>query len=58
MSEPAPQVPQRWNRHRHGKDVRGYFHGTTACLSALFTAGRYEELMALVQADSFWPYKQ
>ncbi len=35
-----------------GKDVRGYFHGTTACLSALFTAGRHEELMALVQGSA------
>jgi hypothetical protein len=27
------------------KSTRGYFHGTLACLSALFTAGRYEELI-------------
>jgi hypothetical protein len=27
------------------KSTRGYFHGTSACLSALFTAGRYEELI-------------
>ena len=27
------------------KNVRGYFHGTTACLSALFAAGRYAELI-------------
>ena len=31
------------------KSTRGYFHGTSACLSALFTAGRYDELIELVQ---------
>jgi hypothetical protein len=40
------------------KNVRGYFHGTTACLSALFTAQRYEELIELVKDDTFWPYKR
>ena len=40
--------------------VRGFFHGTTACLSALFRAGRFEELLALVERDrlSFWPYRE
>jgi hypothetical protein len=63
----SPEVASAWADRLIGitrlalspdKDVRGYFHGTTACLSALFTAGRYEELIALVQGDSFWPYKQ
>ncbi len=40
------------------KNVRGYFHGTSACLSALFAAGRHEELVELVQGDKFWPYKR
>ena len=40
------------------KTVRGYFHGTSACLSALFTAGRYDELIDLVRGDLFWPYKR
>jgi hypothetical protein len=40
------------------KEVRGYFHGTSACLSALFAAGRYDELVELVQGDIFWPYKR
>jgi hypothetical protein len=30
---------------------RGFFHGTTACLSALFRAGRHEEILALLQKD-------
>jgi hypothetical protein len=40
------------------KNVRGYFHGTSACLSALFAAGRYDELIELVRSDIFWPYKR
>jgi hypothetical protein len=40
------------------KSVRGYFHGTSACLSALFAAGRYDELIELVRGDIFWPYKR
>ena len=40
------------------KTVRGYFHGTSACLSALFSAGRYDELIELVRGDIFWPYKR
>ena len=40
--------------------LRGFFHGTTACLSALFRAGRFEEILALVERDrlSFWPYRE
>lgn len=40
--------------------LRGFFHGTTACLSALFRAGRYEEILALVDQDPilFWPYRE
>jgi hypothetical protein len=39
---------------------RGYFHGTTACLSALFRAGRHEEILTLVGQDPlpFWPYRE
>lgn len=40
------------------KSTRGYFHGTSACLSALFTAGRYEELIELVKNDVLWSYKR
>ena len=40
------------------KTVRGYFHGTSACLSALFAAGRHDELIELVRGDIFWPYKR
>ena len=40
------------------KNVHGYFHGTTACLTALFAAQRYDELIELVKGDIFWPYKR
>jgi hypothetical protein len=40
------------------KSLRGHFHGTSACLSALFRAERYEEIVDLVQADVIWPYKR
>jgi hypothetical protein len=40
------------------KDRRGYFHGTSACLSALYGAERHTEIVDLVAADAFWPYKR
>ncbi|MBK5189526.1 MAG: hypothetical protein JJD97_14885 [Gemmatimonadaceae bacterium] len=38
--------------------VRGYFHGTSACLSALYAAERHQELVDLLQGDVLWAYKQ
>lgn len=40
------------------RSLRGYFHGTSACLSALFSAERYQELIDLIGADELWPYKR
>jgi hypothetical protein len=40
------------------KNVRGYFHGTSACLSALLASARYEEILELVDGDTFWPYRR
>jgi hypothetical protein len=40
------------------KDLRGHFHGTSACLSALYRAERYDELIDLLRVDTIWPYKQ
>ena len=37
---------------------RGHFHGTTACLSALYVAERYDDLLGLLDAETFWPYKR
>jgi hypothetical protein len=36
----------------------GFFHGTSACLSALFAAERHEEIVDLVRGDLIWPYKR
>jgi hypothetical protein len=38
----------------------GYYKGTPACLSALFTAGRYAEIMELLEHEphSFWSERQ
>jgi hypothetical protein len=38
--------------------VRGFFHGASACLSALYRAGRYEELVELLEHEKFWAYKR
>ena len=40
--------------------TRGYFKGTTVCLSALFHAERYDEILALVKLDPrpFFPYSK
>ena len=37
-----------------------YFHGTTACLSCLLVAGRYQELLDLLALDRkpFWHYRR
>ncbi len=40
------------------KTLRGYFHGTSACLSALYRAERWGELIDLLRVDAIWPYKQ
>lgn len=38
--------------------LHGHFHGTSACLSALYTAERYEEIVDILQLDTIWPYKR
>lgn len=38
--------------------VRGHYHGTTMCLTCLFHAERYEELLNLLEHEKFWPYKR
>ena len=40
------------------KDLRGHFHGTSACLSALFSAGRFDEVVELLRGNAIWPYKR
>jgi hypothetical protein len=36
--------------------VSGHYHGTTACLSALLHARRYEEIRAVLAYTDFWHY--
>ena len=40
--------------------MRGFFKFTTACLSALHSAGRYEELLSLLEQEphKMWHYRQ
>lgn len=40
------------------KNLRVHFRGTSACLSALYFAQRYDELIDLLGVDTIWPYKQ
>lgn len=63
----TPELASKWADELIGitrmalspdKSVRGHFHGTTACLSALLTAGRYVELEELLREEGFWPYKR
>ena len=41
-------------------NVRGYFHGTTVCLSALLAAGRHQDILDLLAIDSrtIWNYRE
>jgi tetratricopeptide (TPR) repeat protein len=40
-------------------NLRGYFHGASACLSALYGAERYGEIVELVSGERvIWPYKR
>lgn len=40
------------------KDLRGHFHGTTACLAALYRAERYADILDVLAHEPFWPYKR
>jgi len=40
------------------KSRRGHFHGASACLSALYRAQRYAEILDILRVDTIWPYKQ
>jgi hypothetical protein len=42
----------------HNKNKRGYFHGTTACLSALYKADRHDEILGVLEEERFWPYRR
>jgi hypothetical protein len=40
------------------KELRGFFHGTSACLSALYRAQRYMEIVDILSVDAIWSYKR
>jgi len=40
------------------KSLRGHFHGTPACLAALYRAEGYGELIDVLKAETFWPYER
>jgi hypothetical protein len=40
------------------RSLRGFFHGTSACLSALYHAQRYQEIIDLIGGEELWPYKR
>jgi len=41
-----------------GRKASFFYHGTSACLSALHAAGRYDELLDLLAEEGFWHYKR
>jgi hypothetical protein len=52
-----PTVKRAWSKD---PALRGFFHGTSACLSALLHAERYDEILALLAQESrtIWAYRQ
>jgi hypothetical protein len=40
------------------KNLRGHYHGTTMCLTALYRAERYAELLDLLEHEKFWHYRR
>ena len=40
------------------KDLRSHFHGTSACLSALFRAERNGEIVDILRVDTIWAYQR
>ncbi len=63
----SPEIASRWADELIGitrmalspdKNLRGHFHGTSACLASLYAAGRYDDLLDLLKDESFWPYKR
>ena len=63
----SPEIASRWaddlmeaTRHALKSDGKGrsFFHGTTACLASLYSAGRHDELLQLLGDETFWHYKR
>ena len=63
----SPELASRWADELLGvtrmalspdRNLRGHFHGSTACLSALFAARRHDDLLDVLESETFWPYKR
>lgn len=63
----SPEVASEWADRligitrmalRPDKSLRGYFHGASVCLSSLYSAGRYDDLVEMLRTESFWPYRR
>lgn len=63
----TPEIASHWadellsttkNALSTDKEMRGFFHGTSACLSALYSSGRHDELLELLAQETFWHYKR
>lgn len=39
-------------------NLRGHFHGTAACLSALYRAERYGEILDVLESEGMWHYRR
>jgi hypothetical protein len=39
-------------------NLRGHFHGTAACLSALYRAERYDEILDILESERMWHYRR
>ncbi|MES2299931.1 MAG: hypothetical protein V4582_23025 [Pseudomonadota bacterium] len=57
----SPTLTTMWD-HCARSGEYGYYKGTTACLSALFAAGRYDELRGLIEKSEYrhkasWHYR-
>jgi hypothetical protein len=50
-------LPTTQNALSRDNDIRGFFHGTSACLSSLYSAGRHDELLELLAQETFWHYR-
>jgi len=50
-------VRMAWGEDAH---LHGFFKGTSSCLSALFTASRYDEILALLEMAPYksWSYRK
>jgi hypothetical protein len=63
----SPEIASEWADRlidtarlvlRHDRRPGAFFPGTSACLSALYHAGRHQEIIDLLEGDEIWPYKR